>query len=191
MLSQTCLIALWQMARQQRNRGFGGYHQGLLVRTKLGVVPLQRIPDTAGHIKFGVLRDIGLQQSHLPHPSRGREIGSPKLQPQRQHPQTEQGLEGPQPPTRQRQAHGQPSGQSAHAVHPHPRCPNRQHAIDVRITTRAPRKAGQPAPAHEFGQGPKGCKQGTGSARTVHQRTPGQSHPRGTCGRVIQSQCSR
>ena len=147
-------VPFWQMAWQQGNSGLRGHHQGLLAGTQLRVVPLQRIAHATGSLELVGLRNIGLQQLHLPQTCRAGEHRSESLQSPCREPHTQQGPERPQAPARQRQTHRQPSRDGPHAVHADPWREGHQGAVDMRITPGAPRKTGQPLPTHEFGQSP-------------------------------------
>ena len=170
----------------------GGHNQSLLLVAQLSVVPLERIADATGGVKLGTLRNICLQQGHLTHTGRGRETWTPGLKAQRHAHDQRQGFERLRTPSRQSQAHRQPSGDGTYAVNTQPRRPDRQNAVHMRIAPSAPRKSGQPAPTHEFGQSPQRGKQSAGQARPLcGHPTAHQTHPHRTGRSVIKGQRSR
>ena len=181
-------ISRWQVARQQGDGGFRGHHQGLLTRAQLFVVPLQGVAHATGGLKLVGLRYVGLQQLHLSQAGGGGEHRPIRLQSPSHDAHTQQGLERPQAPTRQRQAHGQPSGHRTHAVHTDPWRKRNQSAVHMRIAPGPPRKTREPAPAHEFGQGPHRGEQYASQTRPLAQQASRQAHPDGRSGSVVKRQ---
>ena len=159
-------VAEWQLPRQQGNGGFRRYHQLRFGTLQLLAIPLQRHRHAAAGLELFVLRNETLQQRQRERRgSGGCRLGQcqsalalgMQCQQRGQHGchQRPGAQVAPVALPHLRQQHGQHCRHKAQAVNTNAARQRRQRPIDMRITARAPWKAGPPDAPRQFGQQPE------------------------------------